>query len=47
MADTGDSKSPAERREGSSPSSRTNLREVRNTGVDQIVYNILTVSKKY
>ena len=40
MVDTGDSKSPAERRESSSLSSRTNLREVSDTGVDRIVHNI-------
>ena len=43
MADTDDSKSSAERREGSSPSPRTNLREVRNTGVDQEVYYKLII----
>ena len=43
MADTDDSKSSAERREGSSPSPRTNLREVSNTGVDQVVYHKLII----
>ena len=43
MVYTGDSKSPAERHEGSSPSSRTNLREVSNTGVDAIKYINLTL----
>ena len=46
MVYTGDSKSPAERHEGSSPSSRTNLREVSDTGVDAIKYINLILKLK-
>ena len=46
MVDTGDSKSPAERRESSSLSSRSNLREVSDTGVDAIKYINLILKLK-